>query len=222
MTETSKVPVLRLILVPAILTLAVTVLRLVGELQRWSPSLFNRDPGGGGALVGIVWLIPIFGMYFALKLAAAGEGPASIGKAAGFAFLALAVNMGLGFASFAVIKSVVGQLGFFTVTSWLTLFIARPGWPALWRVLLAYGIAARIPVLVIMYLAIFGGWDSHYAKARPDFPAMGPWGLFFWTALLPQISIWIQLTIVGGILFGALALAIRRLMSRPAAVPVKA
>jgi len=222
MTETSKVPVLRLILVPAILTLAVTVLRLVGELQRWSPSLFNRDAGGGGALVGIVWLIPIFGMYFALKLAAAGEGPASIGKAAGFAFLALAVNMGLGFASFAVIKSVVGQLGFFTVTSWLTLFIARPGWPALWRVLLAYGIAARIPVLVIMYLAIFGGWDSHYAKARPDFPAMGPWGLFFWTALLPQISIWIQLTIVGGILFGALALAIRRLMSRPAAAPVKA
>jgi hypothetical protein len=39
---------------------------------------------------------------------------------------------------------------------------------------------------------------------------MGPWGLFFWTALLPQASVWIYLTIVGGILFGAAAVAIRR------------
>ncbi len=37
----------RLILVPAIITLAVTLLRLTGELQGWSPKLFNADPGGG-------------------------------------------------------------------------------------------------------------------------------------------------------------------------------
>ena len=222
MSETSKVSLLRLVLVPAILTLAVTLLRLAGELMQWSPSLFNRDAGGGGALVGIVWLIPIFGMYFGLKLAAAGAGPMSIGKALGWAALAFVLNTALGFGSFAVVKSPVAQLGIFTLTSWLAIFVARPAWPALWRVLLAYGFAARIPVLLIMFLAIFGGWDSHYAKPRPDFPAMGPGGLFFWTALLPQFSVWIYLTVVGGLLFGALAVGIRRLMSRPSASPATA
>jgi hypothetical protein len=132
------------------------------------------------------------------------------------------VNTALGFGSFALVKSPVAQLGIFAVTSWVAILVARPGWPALWRVLLAYGFAARVPVLVIMFLAIFLGWDSHYAKPRPDFPALGPWGIFFWTALLPQFAIWIYLTVVGGLLFGALAMGIRRLMSRPAAAPVKA
>jgi CHASE2 domain-containing sensor protein len=35
----------QLILVPAVITLAVTLLRLVGELQNWSPTLFSREPG---------------------------------------------------------------------------------------------------------------------------------------------------------------------------------
>jgi hypothetical protein len=166
MTEPSKVPVYRLVLIPAAITLAVTVLRVTGELLRWSPSLFNREAGGGGALVGIVWLIPLFGIYFALKLAAAGLGPASVRRTLGWAGLAFVINTALGFGSFAVVKSPVAQLGIFTVTSWLAIFVAMPGWPALWRVLLAYGFAARIPVLVVMFMAIFGGWDSHYAKPR--------------------------------------------------------
>lgn len=222
MPATSKPTVLRLVLVPALITLAVTLVRLAGELLQWSNKYFNRDAGGGGALVGIVWLIPLFGIYFALKLAAAGEEPERVGKAVGWALLAFALNTGLGFGSFAFFKSPVVQLGIFTVTSWLAIFVARPGWPALWKVLLAYGFAARIPVLIVMFLAIFGGWDSHYAKPRPDFPQMGPWGLFFWTALLPQFSVWIYLTVVGGLLFGALAIGIRRLMSRRTGVPARA
>jgi hypothetical protein len=120
------------------------------------------------------------------------------------------LNTALGFAAFSVVPGAVPQLAIFTVTSWLAILVARPGWPELWRVLLAYGVAARVPVLVIMFLSIFGGWDTHYAKPRPDFPAMGPWGLFFWTALIPQLSVWIYLTIVGGMVFGAIAVAIRR------------
>ena len=205
----------RLILVPALLTLAVTILRLVGELSRWSSSLFNREPGGPGALVGIVWLIPLFGIYFALRLVRMGEGPSSAGRAIGWAALAFVFNTAVFIGAVKLFPtSPVGQLGIFAVSSWLAIAVARPGWPALWRVLLAYGLAARIPVLVVMFLAIFLGWDSHYAKPRPDFPPMGQWGLFFWTALLPQLSIWIYLTIVGGILFGALAIAVRRLMRR--------
>ncbi len=46
----------KLILVPAVITLAVTILRLVGELENWSPLFFNKHAGGGGALIGTQWL----------------------------------------------------------------------------------------------------------------------------------------------------------------------
>ena len=49
MPNKEAVPVRQLILVPSVITLAVTLLRLVGELQNWSPRLFNKEPGGGGA-----------------------------------------------------------------------------------------------------------------------------------------------------------------------------
>jgi hypothetical protein len=209
--------VMRLVLVPALITLAVTGLRLTGELLHWSPTLFNRSAGGGGALVGIVWLVPIFGIYFALKLARAGEGPTGAGRTAGWAALGLAVNVAVAAVSFAVFPAVpVAQLALFTIGSWVAILIARRGWPALWRVLLAYGFAARLPVLAIMFLSIFGDWDTHYTKPRPDFPPMGHWGLFFWTAVLPQMAIWIYVTVVLGLLFGALALAVRRPAVSPA------
>jgi hypothetical protein len=202
----------RLFVVATVVTLAVTLLRLAGELARWSPALFNRDAGGPGALVGIVWLIPVFGVLFALRLAADGQGPPSLAKAFGWTVLAVAVNFALAFASFMIFpKAPTAQLAVFGVGSWIAIALARSAWPALWRVLLTYGLAARIPVVVIMFLAIFLGWDSHYAKPRPDFPPMGPWGLFAWTAVLPQMSLWIYLTVVGGILFGAIAVGVRRL-----------
>jgi hypothetical protein len=214
----SKPPLRRLVLVPALITLAVTLLRLTGELLRWSPALFGREAGGGASLVGIVWLIFVFGIYFALRLAHEGEAPPRLAPAFGWPALGFALNTALLAAAVALLpRDPVAQLGLFTVGSWVAILVARRGWPAIWRVLLAYGFLARIPVLVIMFLAIFGGWDTHYAKPRPDFPAMGPWGLFFWTALLPQMSVWIYLTVVLGMLTGAGTLGIRRLLSRPAA-----
>ena len=201
----------RLILVPALITLAVTLLRLTGELLQWSPLLFARSPGGGLALVGIVWLIPVFGVWFALRLEKSGQAPARLRRAfarAGLAFLCATAGFVIAILLFP--RSPVTQLALFTLATIGAIAIARPGWPELWRVLLAYGIAARVPVLVVMFLSIFGAWDTHYAKPRPDFPPMGPWGLFFWTALLPQASIWIYLTVVGGILCGAAALGLRR------------
>jgi hypothetical protein len=207
----SRVSLRSLIVVPALITLAVTVLRLTGELLEWSPKLFARTAGGGASLVGIVWLIPVFGIYFALRLAQADEGPPTVGRALGRAALGFVVNTALFVGVVSVFpKAVLLQLAVFGVGSWLAIAIARPGWPALWRVLLAYGFAARLPVVVVMFLAIFLGWDSHYAKPRPDFPPMGHWGLFLWTALLPQVTIWIYLTVIGGMIFGALAVAVRR------------
>jgi hypothetical protein len=204
----------RLILVPSLITLAVTLLRLAGEWNHWSPVLFNRNAGGGAALVGIVWLIPVFGAWFGLKLSRAGEAPARLGPAFKWAGLALAFTVVLAGAAIALFpSSPVVQLGLFAVITLGAVAIAQRAWPGLWRVLLAYGLAARIPVLVIMFPAIFLGWDTHYAKPRPDFPPMGPWGLFFWTAVLPQLAIWIFVTVVLGLLSGAAAVGIQRRMS---------
>jgi len=43
--------------------------RLLGEFGNLPAWLASKEPGGGAALIGISWLPPIFGVYFALKLA---------------------------------------------------------------------------------------------------------------------------------------------------------
>ncbi len=65
-----------LIKIPALITLAVTLLRLVGELLDWPSLFFNAEAGGGFAIVGIVWLAPIFGVCFptGARNAAVGAG----------------------------------------------------------------------------------------------------------------------------------------------------
>ena len=73
MTSSRRLSIGRLIFIPSVITLAVTLLRLIGELQHWSPILFNPTAGGGGAIMGITWLVLIFGVYFALKLSVAGK-----------------------------------------------------------------------------------------------------------------------------------------------------
>src|SRR5712671_6511840 len=62
----------RLILLPALISVAVTTLRLVGELQHWSSRWFSTDtggivPDGVSWVIGISWMAPLFGIYFALR-----------------------------------------------------------------------------------------------------------------------------------------------------------
>jgi hypothetical protein len=105
----------KLILVPALITLGITLLRLGGEFMDLPSWLASKKAGGPGALIGISWLPPIFGVYFAYKLA------------------------------------------------------AFPGkrWKNLFKTLFLYGLAARIPVIIIMGLAIFGNWGTHYDTFPP-------------------------------------------------------
>ena len=208
----------KLILVPAVITLAVTLLRLVGELQGWSPRFFSPAAGGGGAIVGIAWLVPIFGAYFGWKLARAGSGPGSMGRALGLALLALALVPALGFA---MEKAGMNQqnlttLSVFVVASIVALVIGFKAWPALGRTLFGYGLAARVPVVIVMLVAMLANWGTHYDVApSPDFPAMGTLAKWFWIGLLPQLTIWMAFTVVIGALFGIGAAAIAR--RRPAA-----
>src|SRR5262245_57926390 len=78
--------ILRLIWIPSVISLGVTLLRLIGELRYWSGRWFSSEtmgivPSGVSWLIGITWLAIPFGAYFAWKLAAAGRVPDSLGKA---------------------------------------------------------------------------------------------------------------------------------------------
>ena len=195
----------RLILMPALITLAVTALRLVGELMRWNPTFFSREAGGAGAIVGIVWLVPVFGIYFARKLVAAGQGPARAGRALGLAFLGLALVPAGIFLAQPMKPPFLVVLAILAVTSIAGAFVASRGWPALGRVLLAYGLAARIPVAILMLVAMSANWGTHYELGPPDLPPMGLITKWVAIGLVPQMTFWIGFTIMVGTIFGSVA-----------------
>jgi hypothetical protein len=202
----------KLILVPAVITLAVTLLRLMGELQGWSPLLFSKQAGGGGALVGISWLVLVFGAWFGWKLGKAGQGPGAIGRALGLAILAFAILPALGFAASAagMSQQSLSTFAVYVVGAIVGLVVGLRAWPALGRTLLAYAFAARVPVALVMLAAIFGNWGTHYDVAPPNFPEMAPLMKWLYIGLLPQMTIWIWFTVVVGSLVGIGAGAIAR------------
>jgi hypothetical protein len=212
MEEAKSISIKGLIAIPAVITLGVTILRLAGELEHWPKPWFSAAAGGGGAIVGISWLPIIFGPYFALKLAGAGDRPSSLGKAIGLAFAGLVV-LALGGVLAGVGEAHHPSL---TVVGFLVMlmaaFVARGGWASLGSTLLAYAFAARIPVVIVMYFAMAGnggkGWGTHYDAPPPNFPPHSFAAKFFDLAVLPQLTLWIGWTVVLGSILGVIAVAI--------------
>jgi len=154
MTDTNGIDIKKLITVPAIITAVVTIVRLLAEFGNLPSWLANKEAGGAGAVIGIVWLAPIFAVYFATKL--------------------------------------IGASGTF--------------WKNLVKTLFYYGLAARIPVIIIMGLAIFGEWGTHYDAFPPDFPATSAVGKFLLGGVVAQLVVWIGFWTVGvGTLVGVIA-----------------
>ena len=219
-----SVPVLELIAIPSIITFVVTLVRLVGELQNWAPSLFDKSAGGGGALVGIVWLIPIFGAYFAYQLIKRGYVPTSGWRVIGSSLAGLAIVVGTVVAANALGLPPLAQFVTFGIISLGAAWIAALSWPALGRTLLAYGLAARIPVAIVMPIAMFGNWGTHYDVAPPDGPAavIGTWSPFAkWLAigLVPQLTAAIGFTILIGGFFGGIVALVKRRAHSEVGVP---
>jgi hypothetical protein len=225
MTPIVRPNTLKLILVPTLISIAITLLRLRGELQHWSEKWFNTDtggitPSGVSWIVGITWLAFPFGIYFAWKLASADEAPTRLSKSIGLAILGLIVAVG----GLRLIPPRIGT-GFprILIVIWLIMVVAAliqfSGWPSLFKTLWAYGVASRGVVVVVMFLAMRGNWGTHYdyVGMPPQFQ-LGFWRGFFWLAFFPQLVFWVAFTVligsVGG-LFGA-ALA-RRLKPAPQA-----
>jgi hypothetical protein len=216
-TDSGKTSSAQLILVPALITLAITFLRLEGELHSWGSPWFSTSAGGGGAVVGITWLPIIFGPYFALRLAGSGEGPSSYGKAFGMTIGGLLVMVLSGFilvkSGGSVLLAVIGFL-----LTLVAAFVARAGWRSLGSTLIAYAFAARIPVLIVMYFAMRGAWGTHYDAVEARLASAPLWTKFFYDAFLPQMLLWIGYTAVVGSLFGEIIAVIfaRKPVVRPA------
>lgn len=208
---------MHLVLWPAAITLAITLLRLVGELQGWSPALFNAAAGGGGALIGISWLPLVLGPYFAWTLARGGKGPDSAWRVAGMAVLGMAVAFAT-FAGLVALKLGIAAVVGGSLVSLATAFMPWKAWPELGKVLFAYALSARVPVTIVMLVAIFGQWGTHYDVLPPNPPpsllAMGPLGKWLAIGFLPQMTFWVAFTVLVGTLIGALVVAVAR--PRPA------
>jgi hypothetical protein len=224
MEERKSISVTSLITIPALITLGITILRLVGELEHWPKLFFNTAGGGGGAIVGISWLPIIFGPYFALKLARAGDRPSSLGKAVGYTLLGLVVL----FLSAVLAGATRSHLLILTVVAFLVMlvaaFIPGIGWRSLGNALVAYAFAARIPVLIVMFLAMRGnggqGWGTHYDAVDPMFAHAAFARKFFYMAILPQMTMWIVWTVVLGSIIGIIAVAVARRGKQAAPVAV--
>ncbi len=218
--EQQRSSVFSLILVPAIITLAVTILRAVGELQQWSETFFSRSAGGGGAIVGIVWLAFIFAIYFAVKLTSRGEVFQSTGKAIGINILALVLLVGgsylmVGGGDFKFSPMMAAGL----LVLVISLIVMRFAWPAYWNVMLAYALAARIPVIVVYFLAIRGNWGTHYdalPQGATDATFGGWMPKFMILGLVPQLLFWIPVTVVVCGLLGVITAAVRKRGVAPA------
>jgi hypothetical protein len=149
----------KLIFIPALITFGITLLRLGAELMDLPSWLANKNVGGPGALIGISWLPPIFGVYFALKLTGAP-----------------------------------GKL-----------------WWNLFKTLFLYGLAARIPVIAIMGLAIYGNWGTHYDAFTGRLSEATPAVKLLQGGVMIQLIWWALIWTVGsGMLTGLIASFIRR------------
>lgn len=214
MADTRPVSITSLITIPALITLGITLLRLMGELQHWPTLWFNPAVGGRGAIIGISWLPIIFGPYFAVKLAGAGDGASSTGKAIGFAILGLVVFLLAGW----LFASTISHPSNLTLVAFLLMllaaFIPGIGWRSLGNTLLAYAFAARIPVLIVMYLAMHGnggaGWGTHYDAVPPPLVHVPLATKFLYAGILPQMTMWIGFTVVVGSLIGVVVTAVVR------------
>jgi hypothetical protein len=211
--QTAPPRLLSLVLVPALITLLVTVLRLVGELNGWGTTLVGTKRGGGeGGLIAITWLMFLFGFWFGIRLQRGGAGVASRGRALLLSLAAIGVLMGCmaglaaaGLTEFPNEEKPVVPHGAPYLFAALVLATAVSffAWRRVALTLLVYSVLARIPVVVITWLAVQRNWDTHYAKLAPGF-VPPPHDELFVNLMMPQITFWPAATVITGTVMACL------------------
>ncbi len=210
----SLLSISRLVLVPILLTLGVTLLRPGGELRSW-PSAWSDTTS---AMVGIIWLLPtIFGFYFAWRLGREGERIERVDRAFLLGLVGVVINQLAGAASLRCADtSVYGPLVILGTVAVISAYLQYLAWPTLCRTLIAYGVGARIPVVAIMLFALV----RHQHYDHPSGPlARSFWPTFPWFGIFEELIYRVSFTVALGSLAGSVAagLAKRRMReSQPA------
>jgi len=203
---------LRIVAVPLLISVAMTLLRLAGELGHWSVAWFSPAtggilPSGWSWVVGITWLPALFGPYFAYRLWGAGHRPPNLGLTLGFALLGGAILFfGMQVMRPRVATSTAGPL--WLVAIWGVAVVAAGlqafGWRKLAGTLLVYGLGSRAVVAIVMLLAMAFNWGTHYDFVEQPVLQQLPFVTrVVALALIPQLVFWVGFTILLGCLAGA-------------------
>lgn len=206
----------RLIAVPAVISIAVTALRLAGELLHWPKPLVNSEVCGK-AILGVIWLVPIFGIYFAVKLFYVGDAPRRFALPMVLAFSGLALKLAGTFVMESNRMGYAPRLSMNFIITLSGLLLSAKAWPTLAKALLAYGYLSRIPVAIVQYLAMRGRWGTHYDALDLGFPPIGFWPTFLRVSFVPNIFFMEAYTVVVGALVGVTAIA---LLGRSKTIPL--
>lgn len=199
----------RLILVPALIAVAVTALRAFGEVHHWPEPIVNSAVCGK-AILGVVWLVPIFGTYFALRLFRAGSQPKFLVRAVILAIASLLLKLGGTFVMERPGLGYVTRVSLNLAVTALALGLQAVAWPDLFKALLMYGYASRVPIAVVAFLAMSGHWGTHYEALDPGFPQIGFWPTYVRVSLIPNIFFMEAYTVIVGGLLGVFAFAAMR------------
>jgi hypothetical protein len=200
----------RLIMYPALITLGVTLLRLIGELMHGPAFLFSRAEGGGGAIIGISWLPFIFGPYFAVRLFDRNLKPSSFGKTIGFALAGFVVLACGAMVAFSPTVHFTGQMIVGLLLMVGAAALQYIPWRELAQTLISYAYLARIPVVIVMFFAMRGNWGTHYDAVLPGTEQLPFWTKYLFIAVAPQLVMWIVYTMTVGALIGGIYAAIVR------------
>lgn len=215
-------PFARPLLLAFLLTLAISLLRLWGEVAGWA----TNASGGRFLPLGITWLVFVCGAWFGRRLADDGHPPRTR-RAWLWSLLALLTMLGVAIRGFAPLaKAEPNDATFALLRAAVLRAISVAGiagaamfavWPALARQLLVYGLLARGTVLAMTWLGKHMGWNTHYTKFGPMGIEREGIGETLFSAGIAQIGFWVPFTIVGGVLAGSLAVGRRTVTSRGAA-----
>ena len=138
----------RFVAVPALISMTVTSLRLAGDILHWPKPLVNRDVWGK-AILGVIWLVPIFGIYFAIRLSRVGIAPQRFARSLLLAISALALKLGGTFLMESHGLTYGPRLSINFIVTGIGVVLSALAWPTLAKTLLVYGYLSRIAVAVV-------------------------------------------------------------------------
>lgn len=151
----------RMIRWPVILSVVVLAVRLAGELEGWDHRFFATAGGPSLAAVGVVWLIPLFGLIWGFVIAGRGHAPDRPGLAMTLSALGALAIIGASMLSIRSLAWPMTPIGL-AVGAVVALGFTWRAWPELLRYTFRYALLVRVAVVLITVPAVFFAWNTHF------------------------------------------------------------